>query len=260
MGLAACRVIALVVASLLLTAAAHAAEVHVMISGGFSAAYDQLAPSFEKATGHKLVTVRGASMGTTPEAIPNRLQRGEPADVVIMVDDALDVLTKQGKVVEGSRVDLARSVIGISVRAGAPKPDISSVDAFKRALLDAKSIAYSDSASGVYLSTVLFPRLGIADQLKAKSKRVEGEPVGAVVARGDAEIGFQQMSELLAVKGIDVVGPLPADVQKTTVFAIGAVKGAKEEDAAWALMNFLASPAAIGAIKKSGLEAVASSQ
>jgi molybdate transport system substrate-binding protein len=183
-GLAMLRAIVLVVTSVLLAAgAAYGTDVHVMISGGFSAAYGDLAPAFEKATGHKLVTVRGASMGTTPGSIPSRLQRGEPADALIMVQEALDALAKQGKVVDGSRVDLARSAIGMSVRAGAAKPDISSVDAFKRALLDAKSIAYSDSASGVYLSTVLFPRLGIADQIKGKSKKVEGIPVGDVVAR-----------------------------------------------------------------------------
>jgi molybdate transport system substrate-binding protein len=253
------RALLVVVAGVLLAArAAYGTEVHVMISGDFSAAYDELAPSFERATGHKLVTARGASMGTTAGSIPSRLQRGEPADVLIMVGEALDALTKQGKVVDGSRVDLARSGIGMAVRAGAPKPDISSVDAFKRALLDAKSIAYSDSASGVYLSTVLFPRLGIAEQVRGKSKKIEGTPVGEVVARGEAEIGFQQVSELLAVKGIDFVGQLPAEIQKITTFAIGVATGAKEPDAAWMLMNFLASPAAIAAIKKSGLEPVAS--
>jgi molybdate transport system substrate-binding protein len=251
--------IVLVLASVLaLAGVACSAEVNVMISGGFSAAYGELVPAFERATGHKLVTVRGASMGTTPESIPSRLQRGESADVVIMVSEAIDALMKQGKVVDGSRVDLARSVIGMSVRAGTPKPDISSVDAFKQTLLGAKSIAYSDSASGVYLSTVLFPRLGIADQIKGKSRKIEGEPVGNVVARGEAEVGFQQVSELLAVKGVDFVGPLPAEVQKVTVFGIGVATGAKQPDAAWALMNFLASPAAIAAIKKSGLEPVAS--
>jgi molybdate transport system substrate-binding protein len=148
----------------------------------------------------------------------------------------------------------------MAVRAGAPKPDISSVDAFKRALLEAKSIAYSDSASGVYVSTELFQRLGIADQVVGKSKMIPAEPVGAVVARGEAEIGLQQASELLPVPGIDYVGPLPAELQKITVFSAGVAAGAKEPDAARALISCLASPAATAAIKKSGLEPVTSAE
>jgi len=255
--LVASRALVLVVASLLLLGGtAGAAEIKVMISGGFSTAYRDLTPEVERTTGHRLVTTRGPSMGGTPEAIPNRLQRGEPVDVLIMVGDALDELIKQGKVIAGSRVDLARSNIGMAVRAGAPKPDIGSVDAFKRVLLEAKSVAYSDSASGVYVSSVLFQRLGIADQMKGKSKMIPGEPVGAVVARGDAEIGFQQISELLPVRGIDYVGPLPPELQKVTVFSAGVAVGAKEPDAARALLTFLASPAAAAAITKSGLEPV----
>jgi molybdate transport system substrate-binding protein len=177
-------------------------------------------------------------------------------DVVILAAGALDELIKQGKVVAGSRVDLVRSSIGMAVRARASKPDISSVDALKRTLLAAKSIAYSASASGVYLSQEMFQRLGIADQIRGKCKRIASEPVGAVVARGDAEIGFQQISELLPVPGIDYVGPLPPEVQKVTVFSAGVAVGAEQPDAARALIKFLASPAAVGAIKKSGLEPV----
>jgi molybdate transport system substrate-binding protein len=255
------RAIVSAVASILLVAGtADAAEVKVMISGGFSAAYRTLVPEFERATKNTVATVAGPSMGATPEAIPNRLQRGEPADVLIMVGDALDELIKQGKVVADSRVELARSNIGMAVRAGAPKPDISTVDALKRTLLAAKSIAYSDSASGVYLSTVLFQRLGIADQIKGKSRMIPAEPVGAVVARGDAEIGFQQISELLPVQGIDLVGPLPPEVQKVTVFSAGIVTVAKEPDAGRALVKFLASPAAAPAITGSGLEPVTPGQ
>jgi molybdate transport system substrate-binding protein len=250
----ACRTITLAAGLLLFAGFACAVEIHVMNSGGFSAAYKALTPEFESATRNTLVTAWGPSMGATPEAIPNRLARGEPADVVIMVGDALDGLIKQGKAVAGSRIDLASSHIGMVVRAGAPKPDISSVDAFKRALINAKSIAYSDSASGVYLSTVLFKRLGIADQIAAKSKMIPAEPVGAVVARGDAEIGFQQISELLPVPGVELVGPLPPEIQKVTVFAAGIPTGAKEPQAGAALIKFLASPAAAPAIRKSGLE------
>jgi len=235
-----------------------AAEINVMSSGGFTAAYNELVPEFERTTQNKVVTVYGASMGGAPDSIPSRLQRGEPADVVILASSGLDNLVEEGKVVAGSRVDLARSTIGMAVRAGAPKPDISTVDAFKRTLLEAKSIAYSASASGIYLSTELFPRLGIADQIKDKSKRIESERVGTVVARGDAEIGFQQVSELLPIEGIDYVGPLPAEIQKVTIFSAGITTSAKEPDAAQALIEFLSSPAAAPTITKTGMEPVTS--
>jgi molybdate transport system substrate-binding protein len=253
--LIAWRTLVPVLASMMLfTSSAGGAEIRVMISGGLSAAYLELIPEFERSTGHTVVTARGASMGTAPDSIPSRLQRGEPVDVFVMVGDALEGLVKQGKIAVGTRVDLVRSRIGVAVRAGSPKPDIRSVDAFKRAMLEAKSLAYSSSASGVYLSTELFPRLGIADQVKGKSRMIESEPVGAAVARGEAEIAFQQISELLPVPGIDFVGPLPAEIQKITVFSAGIAAGAKEPDAARVLIKFLASPAAAPAIAKSGLE------
>jgi len=248
------------VISLLLVAgtasAARAADVTVMTSGGFSAALRALVPAYERATGNKILIVAGPSMGTTPQAIPARLQRGEPADVVIMVGYALDALIKQGNVSAEGRVDLARSRIGMAVRAGAPKPDISTVGAFKSTLLAAKSIAYSDSASGVYLSTDLFVRLGVADQIRNKSTMIPAEPVGLVVARGDAEIGFQQMSELLPVAGIDVVGPLPAELQKITIFSGGIVSGAQHGEAAKALLAFLGSPAAAAVVAQTGLDPI----
>jgi molybdate transport system substrate-binding protein len=253
------KTIALFAASILLFAgAAGAEEIKVMTSGAFTAAYLQLIPEFQRATHHKIVTAYGASMGDAPDSIPSRLERGEPVDVVILAAGALDQLIKQAKVVPGSRVDLVRSSIGMAVRAGAPKPDISTVEALRRTLLQAKSIAYSASVSGVYLSQEMFQRLGIADQILEKCKRIANEPVGAVVARGDAEIGFQQISELLPVPGIDYLGPLPPEVQKFTVFSAGVGVGAKQPDAARALIKYLASPAAVPAIKKSGLEPVAS--
>ena len=252
MGLRVAKAVAFGV--LLLSGTASAADIQVMLSGGFSTAYRDLVPQFERATGHKVTTSAGASMGGAPDSIPVRLQRGEPADVLIMAASALDGLIKEGKAVAGSRVDLARARIGMVVRAGAPKPDIGSVDALKRTLLAAKSIAVSASASGVYLSKEMFPRLGIADQIKDKSKRIESERVAAVVARGEAEIGFQQISELLPVPGVELVGPLPPEVQRVTVFAAGVAVGAKEPDAAGALIRFLASPASAAAITKSALE------
>jgi molybdate transport system substrate-binding protein len=249
------RTIVLAVASVLLFAGtAYGDEIKVMTSGAFTAAFLELIPEFERTTLNKVVTAYGASMGNAPDSIPNRLQRGEPVDVVILAAGPLDELIRQGNVVPGSRVDLVRSKIGMAVRAGAFKPDVSSVDALKRALLQAKAIAYSGSASGVYVSTELFQRLGIADQVMGKSKRIDSEPVGAAVARGGAEIGFQQISELLPVAGIDYAGPLPPEVQRVTVFSAGIAVGAKAPDAARALIKFLTSPDAASAITKSGLE------
>ncbi|MBR1168838.1 substrate-binding domain-containing protein [Bradyrhizobium liaoningense] len=242
---------------LLLTGTSDAAEVRVMISGGLTAAYKALVPEFEKATGNKVLTEYGPSMGTTANAIPVRLERGEPADVLIMVGYALSDLASKGKVVAGSQVDLTRSPIGIAVKSGAPKPDISSADAVKRALLAAKTIAYSDSASGVYVSTEMFDKLGIADVMKDKARKIPATPVGEIVAHGEAELGFQQISELKPVKGIDIVGPLPDELQKITIFSAGIATGAKEPEAGRALINFLASPAARDAIIASGMEPIA---
>ena len=231
------------------------AEIKVLISGGFTAAYNELIPQFERNTGNKVASEAGQSIGTAPNSIPGRLQEGQLADVVILARAGLDELVRQGKVLPDSRVDLVRSSIGVAVRAGAPKPDISSVDALKRTLLAAKSIAYSSSLSGVYVSTELFQRLGIADQVMGKSKRFEGM-VGPAIARGEAEIGFQQISELLPVAGITYLGPLPAEVQRVNVFSAGIVVSSKELGAAKALIKFLASPSARAAIMKSGLEPI----
>jgi molybdate transport system substrate-binding protein len=243
-------------AALCLAGAAQAAEVHVMISGGLSAAYNALVPEFEKATGNKVVTAYGPSMGTTVNAIPMRLDRGEPADVLILVGYALDDLIKKGKAVAGSKVDLVNSKIGVAMKAGAPKPDISSADALKRALLAAKSVAYSDSASGVYISTEMFDKLGISAEMKDKAKKIPATPVAEIVARGEAEIGMQQISELKAISGIDIVGPLPDALQKVTVFSAGIAAVSKEPDAGRALIKFLASPAARETIVNSGLEPI----
>jgi molybdate transport system substrate-binding protein len=250
------RVLASLVAVALSTSVTFSAEIKVMSSGGFAAAYKNLAAEFEADTKNTIVNSWGPSMGDTPQAIPNRIARGEPVDVVIIVSEALDGLIKQDKVIADSRVDLARSGIAMAVRKGVAKPDISSLDALKRTLLEAKSIAYSDSASGVYLSTVLFKRLGIADQIKDKSRMIPADPVGGVVASGEYEIGFQQLSELMPVSGIDIVGPLPPEAQKMTVFSAGIAMGAKEPQAAAALITFLSSLAAADAITKSGMEPV----
>ena len=233
-------------------------EIKVVTSGAFTAAYLELVPEYEHATHSKLVTEFGPSMGTTHNAIPVRLGRGEAIDVVIMAAPALDDLAKQGKIRADSRVDLVQSKIGMAVKAGAPKPDISTLDALKLTLLAAKSIAYSDSASGVYLSTELFPKLGIADQIKSKCRKIEADPVGGVVASGEVEIGFQQISELRPVKGIDIVGELPPGAQRVIVFAAAIPTTSKHPEAAKELIQWLASPSNYTLIQKTGLEPVKS--
>src|SRR5918996_746369 len=230
-------------------------ELRVMTSGAFTAAYLELIPRLELLTKKKLVTA-ATSIGTGENSIPNRLRRGEPVDVVIVADAVLVGFIKDGLIMAESYTPLARSAIGMAVRRGAPKPDISTVDALKRTLLQAQSIAYSASVSGDYISTELFQRLGIADQVVSKSRRIEGERVGAVVARGEAEIGFQQLSELLPVPGIDYVTPLPPEVQKVSVFSAGVAKSTRDSDAAHALIRFLASPEAARAITGSGLDPI----
>jgi molybdate transport system substrate-binding protein len=231
----------------------------VMISGGLSAAYKALVPEFERATGHKVLTAYGPSMGTTTNAIPVRLERGEPADVLIMVGYALEDLARKGKVTAGTSVDLVKSPIGVAVKSGTAKPDISTADAVKRALLAAKTIAYSDSASGVYVSTEMFDKLGIKEAMQGKARKIPATPVGEIVAHGEAEIGFQQMSELKPVEGIDIVGPLPDELQKITVFSAGIAGVSKEPEAGKALIKFLASPAARPELVKSGLDPIATS-
>src|SRR6266403_3827564 len=227
------------VTALLMVRAASAAAVHMLISAGSYRVYSELGPAFERASGHHLVTTRGPSMGDSPEAIPARLARGESADVVILDGGAADELGRRGLVRADSKVELARSLIGMVVRAGAAKPDISSVETLRSTLVAAKSIAYSDSGSGTYLSTTLFPKLGIADEVAGKSRKVRGppsgEPVAAVVARGEAEIGFQQVSELIHVSGITFVGTLPAEVQPVTFFAAALANTVQQPQAASAL-------------------------
>jgi len=244
-------------ALLLFTTGAGAAEVRVMISGGLTAAFKALVPEFEKQTGNTVLIAYGPSMGSTTNAIPVRLERGEPADVLIMVGYALSDLVKKGKVVPDSQVDLVKSPIGVAVKAGAARPDISSPDALKRALLAAKTVAYSDSASGVYVSTEMFRKLGIEEDMKGKARQIPATPVGEIVAKGEAEIGFQQISELKPVAGIDIVGPLPAELQKITVFSAGIASVSKEPDAGKALIKFLTSPAANAEIVNSGMEPIA---
>lgn len=228
-------------------------DIIVMTSGALTAPYVALIPQLEAVTKKRIITAT-TSMGTGTDYIPNRLQRGEPVDVVIVADSALVEMIKNGKILAESRTELARSSIGMAVRVGKPKPDISSIDALKNTLLQAKSVAYSASVSGRYISTELFQRLGIADEMAGKSRKIEGERVGSVVARGEAELCFQQISELLPVSGITYVGELPPKVQRVSVFSAGIAAGTRNLDEARVLIDFLASPAANHAFTQCGLE------
>lgn len=227
-----------------------------MTSGAFTAAYLELMPQLEQLAKKTIVTA-STSVGTGEGSIPNRLKRGEVVDIVIVADTLLRQLIDDGLVLAEGYVPVARSVIGMAVRAGAPKPDISSIDALRHTLLQAKSIGYSASVSGQYLTTELVQRLGIADQVLGKCRHIGGgERVGAVVARGELDIGFQQMSELLPVPGIAHITPLPAEVQKVSLFSAGVAASAPDAVLARVVIQFLASAKATSAISNSGLQPV----
>lgn len=248
----------LLLASLaLLQTGAWAAEIRVITSGAFTEAYKQLIPIYEQATGHTVISSFGASIGNAPDSIPSRFARGEVFDLVILSEGGLEALVQAGQVQPGSRIDLARSKIGAAVRKGTPRPDISTVEALKKTLLDAKSVAYSASASGTYLSTELFPKLGVAERLKETGQRILSERVGAVVARGGAELGFQQVSELIYFKELDFIGTLPEEVQQTIFFSAGLVKGSKQTELATHLARFLSSAAVAEIVRATGLEPAA---
>jgi molybdate transport system substrate-binding protein len=228
---------------------AQAAEVKLVASAAVREAVVDLVPAFEKATGHKVTTIWAGT-----EAITKRISGGEVVDIVLVAAPNIDKLIAEGKLVAGSRADVAKSGIGVAVRAGLPKPDISSGEAVKNAVLAAKSVAYSSGPSGFYLAN-LFKRMGIAEQIKDKVKQTpSGVQVGEVVARGEADLGFQQVSELLHLKGIQYLGPLPADIQHITVFSAGLHRAAPEPDAAKALVRFLTAPEAGPIIRKTGME------
>ena len=235
--------------ALLLAGVAEAAEIRVLSTQATEEAYRELVPQFEKASGNKVTTTFTGTLDAN-----KRLAAGESYDLLIMSGPSIDEHIKGGKVVPGSRVDVAKSGVGVGVKAGAPKPDISTVEALKKTLLAAKSIGYSTGPSGNYV-VGLFQRMGIADEIKPKLKQTPtGVFVGSIIANGEAEIGFQQVSELSHFAGVDYVGPLPAEVQYITVFASGIATGAKEADAAKALVKFITAPAAAPAFKKRGME------
>jgi len=231
-------------------------EFRVMTSGAFTAAHLELIPRLERLTKKKVVTA-STSIGTGENSIPNRLKRGEVVDIVIVSESVLREFINDGLVLAEGWAPVARSIIGMAVRAGARKPDISSADALRRTLLQSKSIGYSASVSGQYLTTELYQRLGVAGEVLGKSRLIGGgERVGAVVARGEVEIGFQQMSELLPVPGIDHITPLPPELQKVTSFAAGVAARAPDVALARTVIRFLASCEAAHAVRRSGLEPV----
>lgn len=235
-------------------------ELRVVTSGGFTAAYNVLAPAFERETGVRLVTEYGASSGGAPDSIPVRLARGERFDVIILSQSSLNALTREGYVRADSRRDLVRSSIGMAIRDGAAAPDISTPERFRQVLLDATSIGYSASASGTYLSTDLFPRLGLWERISAKATRVVSERVATVVARGDVEIGFQQISEILPIEGAQFVGPIPDNYQKVTTFSAGITARADNPSDAERLIRFVSSAAVADTVAATGLEPVVNEQ
>jgi molybdate transport system substrate-binding protein len=228
---------------------AHAAEIRVLSSNGVHSVMVDMVPAFERATGHKI-----SIDYNTANQIVDRIKRGESADLVIVTRPIADGLLKEGKIVGGTDKILGRSGVGVAIRAGLPKPDISTPDALKRALLEAKSITFTKTGgSGIHFMKVA-ERLGIADQINAKAKVPEGGAVGPLVARGEAEMAVQQIPELMAVKEIQYVGPLPKEFQIATVFTTGVMTGARQAEAAKALVDFLTTPVAVAAFKAKGLE------
>jgi molybdate transport system substrate-binding protein len=229
-----------------------AAEVKVLTAGAFKQVVLAVVPEFEKQTGYK-VTVDNDTVG----GLTKKIEGGETFDVVVLTPAAVDELTKKGKIAEGTKSVLARVGVGVMVKAGAPVPDVSTVEAFKRALLAAKSVSYIDPASGgssgIYVANLL-QQLGIADQIKPKEKLKKGGYVADLIKSGEAELGIHQISEIVPVKEVTLVGPLPADIQNYTTYAAGVSTGAKDSEAAKALIKALGGPVAAAVLKEKGMD------
>jgi molybdate transport system substrate-binding protein len=235
---------------------ANAAEIKVLSAGAFKQVVLALVPGFEKQTGHK-VTVDNGTAGE----LEKRIEGGEAFDVTVITPGVVDKLTAAGKIAAGTKTTLASVGVGVMVKAGAPKPDISTVDAFKKAVLDAKSVAYIDpksgGSSGVYLEK-LFEKMGIADQVKPKAKLKNGGYVADLIKSGEAELGIHQISEIVPVKEVTLIGPLPKEIQNVTTYAGGLSAAAKEKDAAAAFLKYLAGPDAAAVLKSKGMDAATS--
>ena len=245
------------VLALAMPAIACAADIHAMITGAMKGAMRDLQPRYEQVSGNRLVISWGPSSGTASDAIPVRLQNGEKPEVLIMVEPFFEKLLQERKFAAAWHAPIARSLIGAGVREGAPKPDVSNVDALRNALLAAKTIGYSEGASGVYVSSQLLAKLGIADQVASRMKKITGELVGNAIARGDVEIGLQQVSELKAVYGVSFAGPLPEAVQNASVIIVAVAQDAKEPQAAQSLADFLSSGDCAASLAESGLQPAA---
>ena len=229
--------------------AASAAEIKVLVSNALKSTMEELAPQFEKASAHRLVITFGAAA-----EIKTSIEKGAAVDVAILTTAVTDDLVKEGKLTAAGRADIARSGAGVAARKGAPKPDISTTEAFKHALLDAKSIAYVEAGATAPYIKSLFERLGIAEQIKSKLKpQPTSNPAAKAVANGEAELGITQISEILPYAGAELVGPIPAEIQLYTVYPAAVAADTKEPDAAKALIKFLTAPAAIAVLKAKGL-------
>jgi len=229
------------------------AQLNVLISGGFSGAYEELLPEFERTSGIKLATGSGASQGTGPQTIAAQLARGVRCDVVILSREGLGELIAAKRIVAGTDVDLARVPVGVAVRAGAPKPDVSTVDAFKQVLLKAKTIAVPGSTSGIWLTTDLFPRLGVTEMINVQVTP-RGTGAAAMVAAGDAELAVLPTSEIMHAAGVDFAGNIAPEIQFVQTFSAAIVAGSSEIEGSKRLIEFLTSTRASEAIRKSGME------
>ena len=245
--------IALLVAAVLALPSASFAQVKVIVSGGFAAAYREVLPEFERTTGIKVTTTSGASFGNAPNTIGAQLRRGVAADVVIMSREGMSELMAANRIAPGTDADLARTPIGVAVRAGAAKPDVRTVEAFKQVVLKAKLVAVPSSTSGIFLRDEVFPRLGIADKVRFKLTP-RGTDATAMVASGEADIGLLPVSEIVHARGVELAGVIADEIQLNQVFAAAVVAGSKEIEAAKRLIAFLASERASGTIRSSGME------
>src|SRR5919109_5276795 len=248
----AANAIYVVIAALLMSPLAASAQLKVIISGGFSGPYETVLPQFERTTGIKVTTGSGSSQGTGPQTIGAQLASGAAFDVVILSREGLADLMKAGRIAAGTDMDLARTPIGVAVRAGTPKPDVSTVEAFKRVLLNARAVAVPSSTSGIFLINEVFPRLGVADKVNVKrSPRGAGAP--AMVVAGEADIALLPVSEILHAPGVELAGVIAEEIQLNQIFAAAVVAGSQEVEAAKRLIAFLRSDAAAPAIRAGGM-------
>jgi molybdate transport system substrate-binding protein len=232
---------------------------NVLISGGFHGPYNALLPEFERASGIKVTTGSGASQGTGPQTIAAQLARGMPADVVILSREGLDELIAAKRIIAGTDVDLARVPVGVAVRTGTPKPDVSTVESFTQVLLKAKTVAIPGSTSGIWLTSDLFPRLGIAGKVNVRLTP-RGTDSAAMVAAGDADLAVQPTSDIMHAPGVDFAGNIAAEIQFVQTFSAAVVAGSGEIADSRRLIEFLASARACEAIRKSGMEPLVGSR